>query len=317
MRIASRTIASAAVVALLSPMMAQPAHAQRHVTRNEVTGIQILVRTIDDKSDGARINSGGTVTIAEGARVRVNVEAALNGSRTPMYPVTEFTDLNRGGIRISRGNAANAAVDLEVLSMRNPNRIQRIGYRITDNRVPVNLRTGSFNIQVSAPARTGSYDQGGTGYTRPDSGRPGYGGDSHGGSYGGTHGNSHGGNGAWSGTQARDLTAALYQGILMRDLDSGASGTIDAVRNGGYDALVQAAADIVRSDESRNTIPQRGVTPEQRLESIYRSLLGLSPQQAQDTWRSDLQRVNNGQLLQVVEGILRSDRFRSRYNITG
>jgi hypothetical protein len=309
MRIASRTIASAAVVALLSPMMAQPAHAQRHVTRNEVTGIQILVRTIDDKSDGARINSGGTVTIAEGARVRVNVEAALNGSRTPMYPVTEFTDLNRGGVRISRGNAANAAVDLEVLSMRNPNRIQRIGYRITDNRVPVNMRTGSFNIQVSAPARTGSYDQGGAGYTRPDSGRPGYGGN-------GSHG-SNGSNGAWSGDRARDLTAALYQGILMRDLDSGASGTIDAVRNGGYNALVQAAADITRSDESRNTIPQRGVTPEQRLESIYRSLLGLSPQQAQDTWRSDLQRVNNGQLLQVVEGILRSDRFRSRYNITG
>ncbi len=307
MRIASRTIASAAVVALLSPMMAQPAHAQRKVTRNEVAGIQILVRTIDDKSDGARIDPGGTVTIAEGARVRVNVEAALNGSRTPMYPVTEFTDLSRGGVRITRGNAANAAVDLEVLSMHNPNRIQRIGYRITDNRVPVNLRTGSFNIQVSAPTRTGSYDQGGAGYTRPEPGRPGYGGGN-----GGNHGN-----GAWSGDRARDLTAVLYQGILMRDLDSGASGTIDAVRNGGYNALVQAASDIVRSDESRVTIPQRGVTPEQRLQAVYRSLLGISPQQADpDTWRSDLQRVNNGQLLVVVEGIVHSDRFRSRYQIT-
>ena len=120
MRIASGTIASAAVVALLSPMMAQPAHAQRAVRQSQVTGITILVRNIDDKSDAARIQSGGTITIAEGAHVRVNVEAQLYDSRTPVYPVTEFTDLNRGGVRITRGNAANGAVDLEVLPMRNP-----------------------------------------------------------------------------------------------------------------------------------------------------------------------------------------------------
>jgi hypothetical protein len=305
MRIASRTIASAAVVALLCPMMARPAHAQRSVSRNDVAGIQILVRAIDDKTDGTRIDPGGTVSVAEGARVRVNVEAALNGSRVPMYPVTEFTDLDRGGVRITRGNAANAAVDLEVLSKRNPNRIQRIGYRITDNRVPANMRTGSFNIQVVAPNTIGSNDQQGSGY-----GRPGYGG--HGG------GNS-GGSSGWSNDRARDLTRALYQGILMREPDPASRGTTDAIRNGGYNALINEAVNIANSNESRiDMATGRRVPPEQRLEAMYQSLLGLSPQQADpNTWRSDLRMLNDGQIARVVEGIVRSDRFRSRYGLTG
>ena len=301
MRIASRTIASAAVVALLCPMMAQPAHAQRQrsVSRNDVAGIQILVRAIDDKTDGTRINPGGTVSVAEGARVRVNVEAVLNGSRTPMYPVTEFTDLDRGGVRITRGNAANAAVDLEVISKRNPNRIQRIGYRITDNRVPANMRTGTFNIQVVAPNTIGSNDQQGSGH-----GRPGY-------------DNGHDNGNGWSNDRARDLTRALYQGILMREPDPGARGTTDSIRNGGYNALIDAAVNIANSNESRIDIPTRRVSPEQRLEAMYQSLLGLSPQQADpSTWRSDLRMLNDGQISRVVEGIVRSDRFRSRYGLT-
>src|SRR3954449_6367768 len=152
MKIASRTIASAAVVALLLPMMAaRPAEAQRNVGKRDVAGITVLVRNIDDKSDAARIESGGTISIAEGAHVRVNVEAQLYGSRTPVYPLPEFPDLTRGGVRIPRGNAANAAVDLEILPMHNPNRIQRIGYTITDNRGPASLRAGRLNIHGAPP----------------------------------------------------------------------------------------------------------------------------------------------------------------------
>jgi hypothetical protein len=287
MRIASRTIASAAVVALLSPMMAQPAHAQRTVTRNEITGITILVRNIDDKSDAARVESGGTFTITRGTHVRVNVEAQVAGSRAPLYPVTHFTDLSNGGIRIARGNAANAAVDLEILPMRNHNRIQRIGYTITDNRVPASLRTGSFNIQVSGSnASTGEVPQ-----------SPG---------------------GAWSHDRASELTRALYQGILMREPDPDASGTANAIRDGGYSALVNAAVNIANSNESRFSIPRNGVTAEQRLQAMYQGLLGLSPQQADpNTWRSDLRALNDGHVAQVAEGIVRSDRFRSRFNLTG
>ena len=80
---------------------------------------------------------------------------------------------------------------------------------------------------------------------------------------------------------------------------------------------MDAAVSIANSNESRFAIPARGVTAEQRLQAVYQSLLGLSPDQADPgTWRQDLQTVNDGHLAQVVEGIVRSDRFRSRYNLS-
>jgi hypothetical protein len=265
MKIASRTILSAAIAALLCPMVAPPARAQRQIP--PIGAIEILVRNIDDKSDAVRIVSGGTVNLPEGVHVRVNIEAVpANGSRTPMYPNTVFTDLNRSGVQILRANAANAAADLMILPLKgNSRRIQRIGYKINESYVPARLREGSFNIQVvpngnaSLPPATGG----------------------------------NGGHG-WGDDKARDLTRALYQGILMRDLDPGARGTIDAIR----------------------TIPSRGVSMEQRLQAMYQGLLGLAPNQVDPgSWRSDLQTLNNGHVAQVVENIVRSDRFRSRYSL--
>ena len=296
MKIASRTILSAAIVALLSAVMAPPAQAQRAVNRHDVAGIQILVRNIDDKSEAVRVLPGGTVTIAEGAHVRVNVEAVLDNSRNPVYPVTEFTDLDRGGIQITRSNAANAAVDLMVLPKKNANRIQRVGFQIMDNRIPAGMRTGSFNIQVAPGTVVGNS----TGY-----GQPGY----------GDHGD-RGNHGSWGSDRARDLTRVLYRGILMRDPDPGAQGTVDAIRNGGYNGLIEAAVNIANSQESRITIATRGVSAQERLESIYQNLLGLSSSQVdRSTWNADMRTLNDGHIARVVENIVRSDRFRSRYNI--
>jgi hypothetical protein len=285
MKIASGTIASAAVVALLSPMMAQPAHAQRAVRQSQVTGITILVRNIDDKSDAARVESGGTFTITRGTHVRVNVEAQLANSRTPLYPVTEFRDLSNGGIRIARGNAANAAVDLEILPMKRGNRIQRIGYTITDNRVPADLRTGSFNIQVSWSSASTETPSGSTG-------------------------------GGWGNDRARDLTRVLYQGILMREPDPAASGTTNAIRDGGYNALVTEAFNIANSDESRFSIPRKGISSQQRLQAMYQNLLGLSPGQAEPgAWDNDLRSIESGRVALVAQRLVHSDVFRSRFNL--
>ena len=49
---------------------------------------------------------------------------------------------------------------------------------------------------------------------------------------------------------------------------------------------------------------------------VGRLQAGLAPNQVDPgSWRSDLQTLNNGHVAQVVENIVRSDRFRSRYSL--
>ncbi len=122
----------------------------------------------------------------------------------------------------------------------------------------------------------------------------------------------------WSSERACELTTVLYQGILMREPDSGANATIRAIQRGGYDALVRAAVSIADSDESRIRVYEKqGVCNEQRLLAMYKSFLGVSSDRIdRRQWDADLRRMREGEIDQVVETLLASDRFRSRYNVT-
>lgn len=267
----AKSFQAAAVVALLCPWLAPPLAAQSG-TRPNIGSVQILVREIGTRREIARINPGDTLSLPEGARVRINMMALPAGSAgNPRYPATEFADISKGGIRITRSNEENAAADLEIVATRNPNRVETIKYRITEDWVPAHLRTGSFSVRVGPEG--------------------------------------------WTDERARDLTRILYQGILMREPDAGAGGTTRAIQRGGYEALLRAAAGIADSDESRIRVYEReGVCNEQRLLSLYKHLLGLSANQIdRRQWDADLRRMNNGEIVRVVEDLLRSDRFRSRY----
>jgi len=284
MKSRSRVLLPAAVAlfCLLAGLAAAPADAQSS-SRANVSAVQILVRDLSTRQEIGTVQPGGTITLPEGARVRINMTALPNGSyRNPLYPATEFIDLNRTGVRITRANEENAAADLEILPMRNPNRIQTIQYRITDTWVPAGLRTGSFSIRVVPEGG----QLGSTGYFSTD--------------------------------QARNLTRTLYRAILMREPDAAASATIRAIQRGGYDALVQAAVNLADSDESRIRVYEReNVCNQQRLLALYKNLLGLSADQiSRSQWDADLRRLDRGDIGQVVESLLRSDRFRSRYDIT-
>lgn len=291
MRIASRTFQAALVMALLCPLFAE---AQSN-NRPNIGSVQILIREIGTRNEIARVEPGETVTLPEGARVRINMMALPTGSaRGPLYPATEFTDTGKGGTRITRSSQENAAADLEVVASRNYNRVETIRYRITEDWVPANLRTGSFSIRVASDPNTSGASTGGWSNT-------------------GTTGN---GTLAW-GDHAVQLTQVLYQGILMREADSGAGGTIDKIRNDGFEGLVQAAVGIANSEESRTRIYQDlRVSNEQRLNALYKNLLGLDASQVSQSQRaSDLSRLSNGEIARVVEDLLRSDRFRSRYAV--
>jgi hypothetical protein len=280
MKVASRTFLSAAIVALLCPLTARPAAAQSS-SRGNIDSVEIVVTDLATRRVLGRVDPGGTITLHEGDHVRVNMTAIPAGSsRRQLYPATEFTDLTRTGVRITRSNEENAAADLDILPMRNPNRTQTIRYRITDTWVPASLRTGSFSIRVVPEAASGQAAY-------------------------------------WSNSRARDLTRALYEGILMREPDSGAGNTIRAIQRGGYEALVDAAVDLADSDESRIQVYEReGVCNQQRLLAIYKNLLGITASQiGRSRWDADLRRLNNGDVAQVVEDIVRSERFRSRHDV--
>lgn len=289
MRITSRTFLPVALVAALLVPVARTAEAQSNNKPN-VGAVQVVVRDIASKQDIGVVEPGGTISLPDGARVRLIMSALPTGSaRGPVYPATTFSDSNgnRGGVRITRSNAENSTADLELVSGKNTARTETVRYQITDTWVPANLRTGSFTIRVEPGSGSGALSQ-------PISS----------------------GSGAWTSDRARDLTRVLYQGILMRDPDTGAQGTIDSIRNGGYDALINAAVAIANSNESRMAISGRGVSNDLRLETFYKNLLGLSRDQVDRAqWDADLRRLNDGHIADVVESIVRSERFRTRHNL--
>ena len=287
-----RAFLPAVLVALLCPLMALPASAQSN--RPNIGSVEVVVRDIDGREDIATVRDGDTITLPEGMRVRLIMTAVPTGSAPrPLYPDTTFSDVSKGGVRITRSNSENSTADLEVVPSRRIDRIETIRYQIDESWVPANLRTGSFLVRVGVAGTSAQVTRG--------------------------RGNSGRGGASWSvnDDRVRDLTRALYQGILMREPDAGARGTTEAIQRGGYDALVRAAVGIANSDESRIRVYERqGVCNEQRLLALYKNLLGLSADQVdRRQWDADLKRMSGGEITRVVEDILRSDRFRSRYDL--
>lgn len=287
MRIAQRTL----LTFLMTLAVAASAFAQNN--KPNIGAVEVVIKDIASKEDIASVEPGGTVELAAGTRVRLIMSALPTGSaRGPLYPATTFSDaLNKGGVTITRSNAENSTADLLLTNVKSGSRTETIRYQITDTWVPANLRTGSFTIRV-LPATT-STSGGSTGT-----------------------GTSTGGTSTSVNDRAEQLTRLLYQGILLRDPDPGAQGTIDSIRTGGYDALVKAAIGIAGSEESRIRL---AATPtEQRLASLYQILLGINREQADaQQWRTDLNLLADGRVADVVSRIVQSDRFRTYNNLAG
>ncbi len=296
MRIATRTLYTLLTcLALAATAFAQGTVQQDTAQRNQgnkpnIGAVEIIVKDINTKQDIAIVEPGGTVELPAGSRVRLIMSALPTGSaRGPMYPATTFTDASqaKGGVTITRSNSENSTADLMLGNVKNSRRTETIRYQISDTWVPANLRTGSFSVRVIPGADTPA---GGTGTST--------------------------GTSTDMAARAEELTRLLYQGILLRDLDPGAQGSVDAIRTGGYDALVRVATGIAGSEESRVRL---AATPaEQRLASLYQILLGITREQADpQQWQSDLNLMSQGRIADVVSGIVQSDRFRTRNNLVG
>jgi hypothetical protein len=287
MRIANRTFLPAALVAaLLCPLAVQPADAQSSKPKPPIRAVEVVVRDITAQTDIGSVQPGGTISIPAGSKVRLIMTAIPTGARQPLYPATTYSDQSRGGVQITRSNSENSTADVAVGPAKG-NRTQAIGFQIQEDWVPANLRSGTINLRIIP-----------------------------GDSAVGTVGSSTGGS-SYNGSRAEQVTQMLYRGILMRDPDPGAQGTIDSIANGGYDAAVRAAVGIANSSESRNRIPGQGVSSEDRLAALYQNLLGMSPDRVdRSQYENDLRRITAGRVADVVSDMVQSERFRSRANLS-
>jgi hypothetical protein len=113
-----------------------------------------------------------------------------------------------------------------------------------------------------------------------------------------------------------DVVAALYRGILLREPDAGAAGARDDLARHGYDAVGRVASNIANSPESRELSYRSGVTSVRRLDAMYAQLLGWSRSQVdRDQWQSDLAQIESGNIAVVVDAMVRSNQFRSRFGL--
>ncbi len=236
----------------------------------------IEVKDLDTDEIVQSVGPGGTITLNRGDRVRL-IMSVTHRNRT-YYPQTEYWEgqPNGGSVRITRASVENANATVEAVTA---GRSENIGYRILED-VRGRLE-GSITIRVVDQAQQGSYPGGG--------------------SQGGGYSND------W----VRELTRALYQGILMREMDEpGGRGYMDRIRRGGYSAVVQIAQEIARSEESRVRVYERA-NNQQRLLALYENLLGMESDDIdEEDWNNDLRRLNQGRISDVVSDMVRSEWFR-------
>jgi len=294
MKTLQRTLLPAALAVLLIPLLGQAASAQPRIGE-----LRIQVVEVGSRQDFGSIAPGETITLPEGAKVRLIMTATpVNGGKT-LYPETQFTDPSRGGLLITKTSVENANATVEVLSRKGKETTETVQYRITEPvSLPANQRTGRIYIHVVPAANwnqpsTGGYYTGGGSYNGGAASAPGVGQPIY--------------------ARSRELVNALYRAILLRDMDEvGARDFVTDVEKNGYDGLVHVADVIARSEESRVQVYNNNVTNQQRLDALYRPLLGLSSSQVDSRQRDDdLRRLNSGDIAGVVNDIVRSDRFRS------
>jgi hypothetical protein len=271
-----------AILALV-PLALAAAPVKSASAQGPYNDVYIVVKDLNTNQEVGTVSPGGTLTLPEGARVRLILTATAPGhGHGPAYPETQFTELEpgRGWVRVTRTNVENANATVEVVRPSNPNRsrTETLRYRIVENiGIPNELRQGTVTIRVDPTASSGSA----------------------------------------SVTTAQSLTNLLYRAILLRDFDPSGQPYVDRIARGGYSELIRVAQEIAQSDESRTSAYDRaGRSNEQRLLTLYRNLLGLSSSQIdRDQWNDDLQRLNEGRLADVVLSMVRSQRFQDVHNL--
>lgn len=297
----------AALAATVSPWAAPDAAAQ------SIGEVRIYAKSLDTGADYAWVNPGGTLVLPPRVELRLRLEA-IPRSGGPRYPSGRFDDASMGeaardarrrgitgyptgndGHRFAGIKGTNPEMGSAVLQTYGREGESAIRYTILDNglTMPSNLRTGTFFVRVDADARLAE--------TLPETAPP-----------------IFAEPGPVAPGAARELVAELYHGILMREPEAqGLDDWSEQIEGRGYPEAIAAATSIAASEESRVRIYQDGTTYEQRLAALYEHLLGIEPRTVDpDRWRTDLERLRDGEIDQVVGEMVRSAEFRARFDFS-
>ncbi len=285
-------LAAAAAVLLGSALLAaQPLAAE---TPDTVRSVRIAIVDPSSGDDLAVLDPDQEITLIPGEEVLVKTFepiATRNSDRRTVASTFGFGPSQREIEVVSSTPGRGEA--LIRLNDATPGQRLRIGYKLADH-VPLanpSMRLGKILVRVASPGSrsvTGARSTTGIGGS---------------------------GFGHYS-TPADAVINALYRGILLRDPDSGAAGARDELVRNGYDAVRQVAGNIANSEESRYRLYDNGATNVRRLEALYSNLLGWSRADVgRDRWDSDLAELDRGNIAGVVDAIVRSQQFRSRFGI--
>lgn len=114
---------------------------------------------------------------------------------------------------------------------------------------------------------------------------------------------------------AREILRSLYRGILLREQDGSQHASVSAIERDGYPAVVHIARAMAASEESRFQVG-RLASDEDRLAALYRHLLGLDPREVDsETWSRDLDRIEDGRYVSLVEDLVRSRDFIAHFDL--
>lgn len=297
----SRTTKAAMLAAMAAVFIAGIAPGARAADL-EIVEVRIHARHVGTDAELGWVNPGDTLVLPPRTEVKLWVEA-LPRHRGPRYPGARF-DVTEG-VAVADGRRDRVVVrtngrDRQVAGIKSSNPplgaavLQTYGrqgesavrYTILDTikglAVPADLRTSAFTVRVSDDAGIVPIDD--APYIV-------------------------------DGSAAERMIAELYRGILLREPDrQGLAGYADRLRDGGYGEAVAIAGEIAESEESRLLVYRRKADHEDRLDALYRHLLGLEANQVdRDQWRDDLDRLHDGEVSRVVGEMVRSEAFRDRF----